>query len=195
MAYHEGMTRTLPKLAAALSSGVVYLSVLCLGATLAANPPVTAPPRLPGVQQTGMPVAGAVITTVTPEIMLAVVQAAGYTAKLDKSGDNPEITLTRKNGVPVYLNFHNCKTGSCTEMDAYTYYSADDLDTAPKTSDMTAWNSKHYSQAYIDADDDDSVNLDSLYRFTGGFTRANFLNWLNEFRKDADSFDKMLRAL
>ncbi|MGY2895165.1 hypothetical protein [Deinococcus sp. UYEF24] len=186
------MTRTLPTLAAALSLGV-----LCLGGTLAANPPVTATPRLPGVQQPGIPATGssAVITTVTPEIMLALVQAAGYTAKLDKSGDNPELTISRKNAVDIYLNFHNCKTGSCTEMDAYTYYSTGDLDTAPAESDMTAWNSKHYSQAYIDADDEDSVNLDGLYRFTGGFTRANFLNWLNEFRKDADSFDKMLKAL
>ncbi|WP_407569750.1 hypothetical protein [Deinococcus altitudinis] len=190
------MTRPLSTLAAALSLGV-----LCLGGTLAANPPVTTTPRLPNVQQPGqqpgVPAAGAslVITTVTPESMLALVQAAGYTAKLDKSGDNPELTISRKNAVDIYLNFHNCKTGSCTEMDAYTYYSTDDLDTAPTENDMTVWNSKHYTQAYIDADDDDSVNLDGLYRFTGGFTRANFLNWVNEFRKDADSFDKMLKAL
>ncbi|WP_407540667.1 hypothetical protein Q0M94_04520 [Deinococcus radiomollis] len=184
------MTRTLPTLAAALS-----LSVLCLGTTLAANPPVGTPAKPPMVQQPGATAPSAVITTVTPEFMLALVQAAGYTAKLDKSGDNPELTISRKNAVDIYLNFHNCKTGSCTEMDAYTYYSAGDLTPAPAESDMTAWNSKHYSQAYIDAGDADSVNLDSLYRFTGGFTRANFLNWLNEFRKDADSFDKMLKAL
>ncbi len=136
-----------------------------------------------------------VVTTVTPELMLATLQTAGYAVKLDKSGDNPEITLSRKNSVDVYLNFHNCKTGSCTELDVYTYYSADDLKTEPGQKEMAAWNNKHYTQAYIDADDDDSVNLDSLYRFTGGFTRANFLNWLNEFLKDADSFDRMIDSL
>ena len=172
------MNRTLLTLAVALS----------LGTSFAANPPVTTPARPASME-------ALVITTVTPEIILAMVQAAGYTAKLDKSGDNPELTITRKGAADIYLNLHNCKTGSCTEMDAYTYYAAADLKTAPQASDMSDWNSKHYSQAYIDAEDDDSVNLDGLYRFTGGFTRANFLNWLNEFRKDADSFDKMLNAL
>ena len=214
------MTRTLPTLAAALSSSVMCFSVMCLGTTLAtgttlvagvglatgtilatgntlaANPPVTAPAK-PTMLPAAVPAAAAsaVLTTVTPEIMLALVQGAGYVAKLDKSGDNPELTISRKGAVDIYLNFHNCKTGSCTEMDAYTYYSTSDLTNAPTESDMTVWNSKHYSQAYIDADDNNSVNLDGLYRFTGGFTRANFLNWLNEFRKDADSFDKMLKAL
>lgn len=178
------MTRTVPTLANVLS-----LSVLCFGVTLAANPPVTVP-----VKPDPVPAASAVMTTVTPELILAMVQTAGYTAKLDKSGNNPEIELTRKNSVPIYLSLHNCKTGSCTEMDAYTYYSKTDLSVAPSAVGMMAWNSKHYSQAYIDTDDHDSVNLDSLYRFTGGFTRANFLNWLNEFSKDADSFDKMLKA-
>ena len=168
---------------------------LSLGASSAATTPTlpVKPATVPAKPTTT--VAGAVITTVTPETMLALVQGAGYTAKLDKSGDNPEIELSRKSGVSIYLNFHNCKTGSCNEMDAYTYYAAEDLDTAPDESDMSDWNSRHYTQAYIDADDDDSVNLDGLYRFTGGFTQANFLNWLNEFRKDADSFDKMLQGL
>ncbi|WP_424950509.1 hypothetical protein [Deinococcus sp.] len=177
------MTRNILTLAAALS----------LGLSFAANPPVTTPAKPAALPAPAA--AGAVITTVTPESMLALVQAAGYTAKLDKSGDNPELTLTRKGAVDIYLNFHTCKTGSCTEMDAYTYYTSGDLKTAPAESDMSDWNSNHYTQAYIDANDDDSVNLDSLYRFTGGFTKANFLNWLNEFRKDADSFDKMLKAL
>lgn len=138
---------------------------------------------------------GAVVTVVTPELMLATLQDAGYTVKLDKSGDSPEITLSRKDKVSLYLSFQNCKTGSCTALEAYTYYSADDLKTQPNKSNIAEWNSSYYAQAYINNDDDDSVNLDSLYRFTGGFTRANFLNWLNEFSKDADSFDRMIDGL
>ena len=159
------------------------LTILALSLTpaLAATTPTTAPTP--------------VITTVTPELMLAIVQGAGYAAKLDKTGDNPEITITRKGLVDIYLNLHDCKTGSCTETDVYTYYSADDLDTPPEESDISDWNSKHYTQAYIDSGDDDSVNLDSLYMFKGGFTKANFLNFLNTFKKDADSFDKMLKGM
>ena len=173
------MTRNLLVLAA-LSFGTLGLGTTALFPALAAGTPITAP---------------AVIGTVTPELMLSIVKAAGYTATLDKSGDSPELTLKRKNSVTIYLNLHDCKTGSCSEADAYTYYAAADLTTAPAESDMTAWNSKNYTQAYIDSEDDDSVNLDSLYYFKGGFTKANFLNWLNEFKKDADSFDKMLQDL
>ena len=139
--------------------------------------------------------APAVIIKVTPELVLSLVQGAGFTVKLDKSGDNPELTLSRKGSVTIYLNLHGCKTGGCTEADAYTYYASGDLTTAPAESDMADWNGKNYTQAYIDSADDNSVNLDDLYFFKGGFTKANFLNWLNEFKKDADSFDKMLKAL
>ena len=175
LSYHEGMTRNLFVLAA------LSLCTTALLPALAATTPTTAP---------------AVISTVTPELMLSIVKGAGYTVTLDKSGDNPELTLKRKDSdVVIYLNLHDCKTGSCSEADAYTYYAAADLTTAPAESDMTDWNSKNYTQAYIDSEDDDSVNLDTLYHFKGGFTKANFLNWLNEFKKDADSFDKMLQDL
>lgn len=166
--------------AAALS----FSLALGLGTAFAANPPAKPAAAAP-----------AVIGKVTPELVLALVQGAGFTVKLDKSGDDPELTLSRKGSVTIYLNLHNCKTGSCTRADAYTYYASSDLDTAPAESDMSDWNSKNYTQAYIDSADDDSVNLDDLYYFKGGFTKANFLNWLNEFKKDADLFDKMLRAL
>jgi hypothetical protein len=148
---------------------------------LAATVPATAP---------------AVIVKATPEAMLSILKAAGYTAKLGKSGENPEITLTRKSGQQkVYLNFQTCKTGGCERVDAYTYYNAGDLDTAPEESNMTTWNTNNYTQAYIDTEDDDSVNLDSLYYLSGGFTKANFLYWLKKFEKDADSFDEMLKGL
>ena len=152
-------------------------------------------PALAQAKPAAVPAASAVIGKVTPELVLSLVQGAGFTVKLDKSGDDPELTLSRKGAVTIYLNLHDCKTGSCTEADAYTYYSSSDLDTAPGESDMADWNSKNYTQAYIDSADDDSVNLDDLYYFKGGFTKANFLNWLNEFKKDADLFDKMLKAL
>ncbi len=165
--------------AAALS----FSLALSLGTAFAANPPAKFAAAAP-----------AVIGKVTPELVLSLVQGAGFTVKLDKSGDDPELTLIRKDAGTIYLNLHDCKTGSCTEADAYTYYASSDLDTAPAESDMADWNSKNYTQAYIDSADD-SVNLDDLYYFKSGFTKANFLNWLNEFKKDADSFDKMLRAL
>ena len=176
------MNRTLlmPAAAAALS----------LGAALAANPPIT-----PAKPAATVPAASTVISKVTPDLMLSLVQGAGFTVKLDKSGDNPELTLSRKGLVTIYLNLHDCKTGGCTEADAYTYYASSDLDTAPTERDMADWNSNNYTQAYIDSEDDDSVNLDALYFFKGGFTKANFLNWLNEFKKDADLFDKMLKEL
>lgn len=142
------------------------------------------------------PAAGtAVIGKVTPELLLGLVQGAGYTAKLDKSGANPELTLTRRGKVSIFISLHDCKTGSCSEADAYTYYAAEDLDTAPAESDITDWNRNNYSQAYIDSEDDDSVNLDSLYLFTGGFTKANFVNWLGKFAQDADKFDNVLKGL
>jgi hypothetical protein len=169
------MTRNALMLVAALS-----FAPLSLGTASAATTPV-AP--------------GAVITKVTPELMLSIVQGAGYSAKLDKSGDNPEITITRKGLVDIFVSLHDCKSGSCSEADAYTYYASGDLDTAPAESDMTAWNRDNYSQAYIDSEDDDSVNLDSLYLFGGGFTKANFVNWLNKFKSDADDFDQMLQDL
>jgi len=166
--------------AAALS----FSLALSLGTAFAANPPAKPAAAAP-----------AVIGKVTPELVLALVQGVGFTVKLDKSGDDPELTLSRGRAVTIYLNLHDCKTGSCTEADAYTYYARSDLDTAPTEGDMADWNSKNYTQAYIDSADDDSVNLDDLYYFKGGFTKANFLNWLNEFKKGADLFDKMLRAL
>ncbi len=164
--------------------------VLSLGTAFAANPPTT-----PAKPAATVPAASVVIGKVTPDLVLGLVQGAGFTVKLDKSGDNPELTLSRKGSVTIYLNLHGCKTGGCTDADAYTYYASGDLDTAPAESDMAGWNSKNYTQAYIDSEDDNSVNLDDLYYFKGGFTKANFLNWLNEFKKDADSFDKMLKAL
>ena len=168
-----------------------FAAALYLSTALAANPPTTA-----AKPATALPTAApAIISKVTPDLVLSLVQGAGFTVKLDKSGDNPELTLSRKGSVTIYLNLHGCKTGGCTDADAYTYYSSGDLDTAPDESDMADWNSKNYTQAYIDSEDDDSVNLDDLYYFKGGFTKANFLNWLNEFKKDADSFDKMLKEL
>ena len=173
----------MPRLAL-FAAALSFSLALSLGTAFAANPPAKPAAAVP-----------AVIGKVTPELVLSLVQGAGFTVKLDKSGDDPELTLNRRGAVTIYLNLHDCKTGSCTEADAYTYYASSDLDTAPTESDMADWNSKNYTQAYIDSADDDSVNLDDLYYFKGGFTKANFLNWLNEFKKDADSFDKMLRAL
>jgi hypothetical protein len=180
LSYDEDMTRNALPLVAALSLAALGPAPLGLGTALAATTPV-AP--------------STVITKVTPDLMLSIVQGAGFTAKLDKSGDNPEITLTRKGLVDIFISLHDCKSGSCSEADAYTYYAAEDLDTAPEESDMTAWNRDNYSQAYIDSEDDDSVNLDSLYLFKGGFTKANFVNWLNKFKSDADDFDQMLKDL
>ena len=129
---------------------IATAATLSLSAALAATPVKQTLPA--PAASTAAP---AIITKVTPELMLAIVKGAGFTATLDKTGDSPELTLTRKNSdVVIYLNLHDCKTGSCSEADAYVYYSADDLDTAPDDSDMAAWNMENYTQAYIDSEDE-----------------------------------------
>ncbi|MFC4452862.1 YbjN domain-containing protein [Deinococcus sonorensis] len=163
------------------AASLTTLALLTVSASLAATAPAPSP----------------VITKATPELILKIVQGAGYTAKLDKSGKNPEISVTTKTSpITLYLNLHNCSTASgCSAAETYTYYPSEDLRTAPTAQDIADWNTENFTQAYLDTDDDNSVNLDDLYYFTGGFTKANFLNWLAAFKEEATDFDAMLNDL
>ncbi|WP_293912478.1 hypothetical protein [Deinococcus sp.] len=136
----------------------------------------------------------ALVLRTTPEALLSDLKVAGYQATLDTSGEQPSILLEKKaDNVVINLDFIGCNASSCDAVEANVWYDAAKMKSLPDLKTINSWNQEYYVQAYIDTDK--NINLLSRYRFTGGFTHANFLGWLADFEDESNEFDQIMQDL
>lgn len=141
----------------------------------------------------GLPLASAqsVIKSATPESLVPILKTAGYTATVDRSGKSPFLKVVNKaDSTDFYIDFLNCNTSSCDGVFANIFYTAADFKKAPDLKALNEWNKKYFSQAYLD--DKGNPHLISTYTFVGGFTSANFLDWVAGFYDEIGQYNDML---
>ena len=121
--------------------------------------------------------------------MVKLLRDEGYTPVLKPGDTNATSSIVFKaSGNTLYLYFYGCKDGSCERalLSNAFEFPKDKSGLAKKFSD---WNSTKYTQAYDSAD---GVNLDAPYLLTGGYTKANFIAWLDLYLADYSEFEKQL---
>ncbi|TSA80833.1 YbjN domain-containing protein [Deinococcus detaillensis] len=141
----------------------------------------------------GLPLASAqtVIKIATPESLMPILKTAGYTVTVDRSGKSPFLKVENKtDGNDFYIDFLNCNTSSCDGAFANVFYTATDFKTKPDLKVLNTWNKEYFSQAYMD--DKGNPHLISTYTFVGGFTSANFLDWVQTFYDEISQYNDML---
>lgn len=148
-----------------------------------------------GVLGVGLSTAGAqsVIKLATPERLMPLLKAAGYTVTLDRSGKTPFLKVENaQDGRDFYLDFLNCNSTSCDGAFANVFYDPKTFKKTPDLKSINAWNQDYVTQAYLD--DDGKPHLISTYSFIGGFTNDNLMAWISSFYDELGSFDKMFNG-
>lgn len=121
-----------------------------------------------------------------PDAVMAALKAEGFQPTF-KPGDEraaPSITV-KFQGESLYMYFAGCDDGVCRRLNVTTSFERPE-NAADLARKLAAWNAEWYSQAYEDKDG--FVYLDASYLLTGGFTAANFLAWLDAYKRDFDAF-------
>ncbi len=135
--------------------------------------------------------ASVVIKAATPESVTPLLKAAGYTVTLDRSGKSPFLKLEHTDdGSVFYIDFTNCNASSCDGAYANAIFDPKDFKSAPDLTLINAWNQEYFAQAYLDSGG--KPNLVSAYSFVGGFTSANFLDWVRDFYSQLNDFYQTL---
>ena len=123
---------------------------------------------------TSVPAAAQMVKAQDPQSLVAVLQGAGYAAKLgaDKTGD-PMIT-SGASGTTFQILFYNCtKNTACATVQFHAGY---DLKTSPGLEKINAWNSgNRFGRAYLDKENDPMVAMD-LDLDDGGVSKALFID-------------------
>lgn len=111
------------------------------------------------------------VTAENPAAIVAVIQALGFQARLDKDSGGDPLIRSSSNGVDFGIYFYGCtKNKKCKSIQFSAGYDLDDGTTLDVIDD---WNEmKRFASAYLDNENDPFLQMD--VNMEGGITQENF---------------------
>ncbi|MGA9583615.1 MAG: YbjN domain-containing protein [Allosphingosinicella sp.] len=135
-----------------------------------------------------MPAQAQLVSAAKPETLVKALQAAGYTAKLEKDSTGDPMIVSAVNGHPFRVIFYGCKANrGCATI---TFAAGFDKKTATGLDSINAWNRKNrFGRAYLDEEGDPIIGMD-VDLDDGGMSSALFTDNLQFWTAVTGAFQK-----
>jgi hypothetical protein len=123
-----------------------------------------------------------------PDSLVKALQAAGYTAKLEKDGTGDPMIVSAVNGHPFRVVFYGCKANKdCATISLAAGF---DKKSATDLASINAWNRKNrFGRAYLDDEGDPILGMD-IDLDDGGMSTALFADNLEFWTAVTGAFQK-----
>lgn len=123
-----------------------------------------------------------------PETLVQALQAAGYSAKLEKDPTGDPMIKSAVNGHPFRIVFYGCKANeNCATV---TFAAGFDKKSATGLDSINEWNRKNrFGRAYLDDEGDPLLGMD-VDLDDGGMSRALFTDNLEFWTAVTGAFQK-----
>jgi len=140
------------------------------------------------VAAAAMPAQAQLVSARNPETLVGALQAAGYTAKLEKDGTGDPMIRSAVNGHPFRIVFYGCKANkNCATV---TFAAGFDKKSATGLASINAWNRKNrFGRAYLDDEGDPILGMD-VDLDDGGMSSALFTDNLEFWTAVTGAFQK-----
>ena len=135
-----------------------------------------------------MPAQAQLVSAKKPETLVRALQAAGYSAKLEKDSTGDPMIVSAVNGHPFRVVFYGCKSNrDCATI---TFAAGFDKKSATSLDSINEWNRKNrFGRAYLDAEGDPILGMD-VDLDDGGMSTALFTDNLEFWTAVAGAFQK-----
>jgi Putative bacterial sensory transduction regulator len=114
-----------------------------------------------------------IVTAENPGALVAIIQALGFQARLEKDSVGDPIIRSASNGADFSIQFYGCtKNKRCQSLHFSAGY---DLEDGASLGTVEEWNEEQrFASAYLDDEDDPFLQMD--VNLEGGVTQENFEN-------------------
>jgi hypothetical protein len=128
------------------------------------------------------------VTASRPDSLVKALQAAGYSAKLEKDGTGDPMIVSAVNGHPFRVVFYGCKANkNCATI---TFAAGFDKKTPTDLASINEWNRKNrFGRAYLDDEGDPILGMD-VDLDDGGLSTALFTDNLEFWAAVTGAFQK-----
>jgi hypothetical protein len=135
-----------------------------------------------------LPAQAQMVTAAKPETVVKALQAAGYSAKLEKDGTGDPMIVSAANGHPFRVIFYGCKANkNCATV---TFAAGFDKKGATSLESINEWNRKNrFGRAYLDDEGDPLLGMD-VDLDDGGLSPALFADNLEFWTAVNGAFQK-----
>ena len=135
-----------------------------------------------------MPAQAQLVSARKPETLVGALQAAGYTAKLEKDSTGDPMIRSAVNGHPFRVVFYGCKANR--ECATITFAAGYDKKSATSLETINDWNRKNrFGRAYLDDEGDPILGMD-VDLDDGGMSKALFTDNLEFWTAVTGAFQK-----
>jgi hypothetical protein len=145
--------------------------------------------KLEPVEARPRPVNTDMIDPLTPERIVLILKAEGYSAQLETvSEDNPRPSIKSKiQGVEYHLNFRVCddKGRDCEVLVLTSGFAFED-DGAVSADQINKWNISRFGKAALDEDGDPWIDFE--INVVGGLSKRNFLDTVTWYGRLVEEF-------
>lgn len=135
-----------------------------------------------------MPAQAQLVSAKKPETLVAALQAAGYSAKLDKDATGDPMIVSAVNGHTFRVVFYGCKANK--DCATITFAAGFDKKSATSLASINDWNRKNrFGRAYLDDEGDPIIGMD-VDLDDGGMSTALFTDNLEFWTAVTGAFQK-----
>lgn len=140
------------------------------------------------VAGTAIPAQAQMVSARKPETLVGALQAAGYSAKLEKDSTGDPMIRSAVNGHPFRIVFYGCKSNK--DCATITFAAGFDKKSATGLESINEWNRKNrFGRAYLDAEGDPILGMD-VDLDDGGMSTALFTDNLEFWTAVTGAFQK-----
>lgn len=136
------------------------------------------------------PAQAQMVSAKNPESLVGVLQAAGYSAKLEKDGSGDPMITSAVNGHPFRVIFYGCTANrDCATI---TFAAGYDKKSETPLATINEWNRKNrFGRAYLDVEGDPILGMD-INLDDGGMSAALFTDNLQFWTAVTGAFQKYI---
>jgi hypothetical protein len=135
-----------------------------------------------------LPAQAQMVSAKKPETLVSALQAAGYSAKMEKDGTGDPMIVSGTNGHPFRVIFYGCKEHK--DCATITLAAGFDKKSATSLDSINEWNRKNrFGRAYLDEEGDPILGMD-VDLDDGGLSRALFTDNLEFWAAVTGAFQK-----
>ncbi|HEX8468049.1 MAG TPA: YbjN domain-containing protein [Allosphingosinicella sp.] len=135
-----------------------------------------------------MPAQAQLVSAKKPDSLVKALQAAGYSAKLEKDGTGDPMIASAANGHPFRVIFYGCKANK--DCATITFAAGYDKKSETSLASINEWNRKNrFGRAYLDDEGDPLLSMD-IDLDDGGVSPALFTDNLEFWTAVSGAFQK-----
>jgi hypothetical protein len=135
-----------------------------------------------------VPAQAQLVSAGKPDTLVKALQAAGYSAKLEKDSGGDPMIVSAVNGHPFRIVFYGCKANK--DCATITFAAGFDKKSETSLATINEWNRKNrFGRAYLDDEGDPILGMD-VDLDDGGLSRALFTDNLEFWTAVTGAFQK-----